>query len=284
MKPADLIRLLALAAIWGASFIFMRIVAPALGALWTAEGRMAIGGIALAAWFALTGYDAQWRAHLRFYSVVGLTNSAIPFSCYGFAAMHLPASLMAVLNATSPMFGLALGALFAGERVTARKVGGLLLGAAGVVVIARPDAIGPDPLFAWAVAACLAASFSYGVTGVLVKRFGAAVPSRGLAVGSQISAAIGLLPLLPFALPAQAPSAIVLANLLALGIVASGVAFILYFRLMADIGATRALTVTFLIPLFAFAWGFLFLGEGLSAGALAGAVLVLAGTALATRR
>jgi drug/metabolite transporter (DMT)-like permease len=283
VKPADYARLLALAAIWGASFIFMRVVAPSLGALWTAEGRMAIGGGALAAWFALTGYDPQWRRHLRFYIVIGIANSAIPFSCYGFAAMHLPASLMAVLNATSPMFGLALGAIFAAEPVTSRKVAGLLLGAAGVAVIARPDAAGPDSMFAWGVAACLGASFSYGVTGVLVKRFGAAVPSRGLAVGSQVCAAAALLPLLAFDLPAHAPSPLVVANLVALGIVASSIAFILYFRLMADIGATRALTVTFLIPVFAFAWGFLFLGEGLSAHALGGAALVLAGTALATR-
>jgi drug/metabolite transporter (DMT)-like permease len=283
MKHADYARLVALAAIWGASFIFMRVTAPAVGALWTAEGRMAIGGAALAAWFALTGFDPQWRAHLRFYVLVGIVNSAIPFSCYGFAALHLPASLMAVLNATSPMFGLALGALFAGERITLRKIAGLLLGAAGVAVIAQPGNVDADAAFGWAVAACLGASFSYGLTGVLVKRFGASVPPRGLAVGSQICAAVALLPLLPFAPPTSAPSSVVLANLAALGVVASGVAFILYFRLMSDIGATRALTVTFLIPLFAFAWGFLFLGESLSGSALAGAVLVLAGTVLVAR-
>jgi drug/metabolite transporter (DMT)-like permease len=283
MRPGDYARLLLLAALWGASFIFMRITAPVLGAAWTAEGRMLIGAAALAAWFAFTGFDPQWRAHARFYAMVGVVNSAIPFSLYAFAAIHLPASLMAILNATSPMFGLALGAVFSGERVTARKIAGLALGAGGVALIARPGGFGSDAMFGWAVAACLAASFAYGVTGVLVKRFGAGVPSRGMAVATQAWAAVALLPLLPLLPPPAAPSLATLANLLALGVLASGVAFILYFRLITDVGATRALTVTFLIPVFAFAWGLLFLGETLSGLEVGGSLLILAGTALVTR-
>lgn len=283
MRAADYARLLALAAIWGGSFLFMRVAAPALGPVWTAEGRMLIGAAALAAWFAFTGFDAQWRAHRGFYAAVGAVNSAVPFSLYAFAAIHLPASLMAILNATSPMFGLALGATFSGERVTPRKITGLLLGAAGVALIARPGSLDAGASFGWAVAACLAASFSYGVTGVLVKRWGAGVPSRGMAVATQGWAAAVLLPLLPFVAPAAAPSAAVLANLVALGVLASGVAFILYFRLITDVGATRALTVTFLVPVFAFAWGLLFLGETLSHAEIGGALLILAGTLLVTR-
>src|SRR3954462_3852812 len=147
MKLADYARLVLLAALWGASFIFMRVTAPVLGAAWTAEARMVIGAAALAAWFTFTGFDVQWRAHARFYAMVGVVNSAIPFSLYAFAAIHLPASLMAILNATSPMFGLALGAAFSGERITARKVAGLLLGACGVAVIARPGAFQTGALF-----------------------------------------------------------------------------------------------------------------------------------------
>jgi len=116
-----------------------------------------------------------------------------------------------------------------------------------------------------------------------VKRWGAGVPSRGMAVATQGWAAAVLLPLLPFVAPAAAPSAAVLANLVALGVLASGVAFILYFRLITDVGATRALTVTFLVPVFAFAWGLLFLGETLSHAEIGGALLILAGTLLVTR-
>lgn len=283
MRAADTARLVALAAIWGASFIFIRVTAPVLGPVWTTEGRVLIGGLALLGWLRLTGFDPQWRRHLRFYAAIGVVNSAVPFTLYGYAGLHLPASLMAILNATAPMFGLLLGAMFTGERVSAARIAGLALGAAGVALVARPADAGASPEYLWAVAACLCASFAYGVTGVLMKKYAAGVPSRGIAVGAQLCAAAALLPLLPFSAPAAAPGPLVIANLLGLAILASGVAFILYFRLMMDVGATRALTVTFLIPLFGMLWGALFLGETLAPAGLAGAALIVAGTALVTR-
>lgn len=282
MRPADTARLVALAAIWGASFIFIRVTAPVLGPAWMAEGRVLIGALVLLAWFRFTGFDPGWRRHLRFYIAIGILNSAIPFTLYGFAGMHMSASVMSILNATSPMFGLLLGAAFAGEPITARKVAGIVIGAIGVALVAQPAEDAAGPMFMWAVAACLCASFSYGMTGVLIKRWGSAVPSRGIAVGAQVIAAVVLLPLLPFMPPVAAPSAVVLANLLGLGILASGIALLLYFRLMADIGATRALTVTFLVPVFGLLWGMLLLGESLTPAGIAGAVLVLAGTLLVT--
>ena len=279
MRAADLARLAVLAAVWGGSFIFIRVTAPALGPFWMAEGRVLLGGLALLAWFAITRFDPQWRLHWRFYALVGVVNSAIPFTLYGYAALELTASTMAFLNATSPMFGLLLGAASGAERITPRKVAGLVIGAAGVAFVARPDSGGT----LLAVAASLCASFAYGLTGILLKRYGSGVPSRGVAVGSQLAAAAVLLPFLAFTVPQEAPGAIVLANLAGLGVVASGVAFILYFRLMADVGATRALTVTFLVPLFAFLWGAAFLGEALTPGIAIGGILILAGTLLVTR-
>ena len=284
MSVADAARLAALAAIWGCSFIFIRVAAPAVGAVWMAEARVLIGGLALAAWFGLIGFDAGWRVHWRFYAVIGIVNSAIPFTLYGFAGIHLPASTMAFLNATSPMFGLLIGAASGTERVTARKVAGLVAGSAGVALVARPEAGGAaGAFFGIAVGACLLASFSYGLTGLLVRRWGAGVPSRGVAVGSQLTAAAMLLPFVPFTAPAAAPSLLVAANLLALGLLASGFALMLYFRLIVDIGATRALTVTYLVPLFAFLWAAVFLGESLTPAIAAGGVLILAGTVLVTR-
>jgi drug/metabolite transporter (DMT)-like permease len=282
VRSADTARLVALAAIWGASFIFIRVTAPVLGPAWMAEGRVLIGALVLLAWFRFTGFDPEWRRHLRFYIAIGVLNSAIPFTLYGFAGMHMSASVMSILNATSPMFGLLLGAAFAGERITARKIAGIVIGAIGVALVARPADGEVSPMFMWAVAACLSASFAYGAAGVLVKKLGAGVPSRGIAVGAQLVAAVVLLPLLPFMPPVAAPSAVVLANLLGLGILASGIALLLYFRLMADIGATRALTVTFLVPVFGLLWGMLLLGESLTSAGIAGAVLVLAGTLLVT--
>ncbi len=284
MTAADAARLAILAAIWGGSFIFMRVAAPAIGAVWTAEGRVLIGGLAVLCWLKLTGFDGQWRRHWRLYAIIGLVNSAIPFTLFAFASIHLPASTMAFLNATAPMFGLLIGAAFGAERVAARKVAGLVLGSVGVALVARPEAgASAGAMFGVTVAACLFASFAYGLAGLLIKRWGAGAPSRGIAVGSQLAAAVALLPLMPISAPATLPSLLVAANLLALGLLASGLALMLYFRLVVDVGATRALTVTYLVPLFAFLWAAVFLGETLTAAIAAGGVLILAGTILVTR-
>ena len=283
VKAADYARLALLAALWGAAFVFLRVAAPVLGPIWTAEFRVLIGGLVLLAWFRLTGFDAALRPHARFYLLIGTVNIAIPFALYSYAAMHAPASLLSIVNSTAPIFGLAWSAAFRDERVTGRKAAGLALGIAGVALIARPVTGEQDPQLGWALAAALAACCAYGIVGVLMKRFSSGATPRGMAAGNQLAAALVLLPLLPVAPPLAAPTPLVIANLLALAVIASGVAFLLYFRLIADVGATRALTVTYLIPLFGVLWGWLFLGETVPAAALAGGALILAGTALVTR-
>ncbi|HEV8096476.1 MAG TPA: DMT family transporter [Burkholderiales bacterium] len=284
MNGADYARLVLLAALWGGAFVFLRVAAPVLGPAWTAECRVLLGGLALLAWFRLTGFQPELRRHARSYLLIGAVNIAAPFALYSYAAMHAPASLLSLVNATAPIFGLAWSALFRDERVTLRKAAGLALGIAGVALIVRPpDGVAAAPQLGWALAAALAACCCYGVTGVLMKRFSSGASPRGMAAGNQLAAALVLLPLLPFLPPLGAPTPVVIANVLALALLASGVAFLLYFRLIADVGATRALTVTYLIPLFGVLWGWIFLGETLPAAALAGGALILAGTALVTR-
>jgi drug/metabolite transporter (DMT)-like permease len=282
VNGADYARLVLLAALWGGAFVFLRVAAPVLGPAWTAECRVLLGGLALLAWLRLTGFDPGLRRHARFYLLIGTVSIAAPFALYSYAAMHAPASLLSIVNATAPIFGLAWSALFRDERVTLRKAAGLALGIVGVALIVRP----PDGGVAAQVgplAAALAACCCYGVTGVLLKRFSSGASPRGMAAGNQLAAALVLLPLLPFFPPLAAPTPVVIANVLALALLASGVAFLLYFRLIADVGATRALTVTYLIPLFGVLWGWIFLGETLPATALAGGALILAGTVLVTR-
>ena len=282
MNGADYARLVLLAALWGGAFVFLRVAAPVLGPAWTAECRVLLGGLALLAWLRLAGFDSGLRRHARFYLLIGTVSIAAPFALYSYAAMHTPASLLSIVNATAPIFGLAWSALFRDERITLRKAAGLALGIVGVALIVRP----PDGGVAAQVgplAAALAACCCYGITGVLMKRFSSGASPRGMAAGNQLAAALVLLPLLPFFPPLAAPTPVVIANVLALALLASGVAFLLYFRLIADVGATRALTVTYLIPLFGVLWGWIFLGETLPATALAGGALILAGTVLVTR-
>ena len=280
MRRADTARLVLLAAIWGASFLFNRIVAPSLGPVLTAELRTLIAGIALAGYFAVSGFNPEWRRWGRQYVVVGILTSAVPFLLWAYAALSLTAGLMAVLNATSPMWGALWSAVLLRERVTPRGVAGLAIGIAGVALVTRPEASGTSHL---AIAAALAAAFCYGLAGAYMKRWASNVPARGMAVGTQLAAGVLLLPFIALSPPAAAPTPLVAASMLALGLVCGAIAYLLYFRLIADIGATGALTVTYLIPVFGVLWGALFLGETISASMLAGAALVILGTVFVLR-
>lgn len=242
---------------------------------------MLIAGIALALYFAFIGFDVGWRRWAWQYVIVGTLNSGLPFLLYAYAALHLTAGLMSVLNATSPMWGAVLSAALLGERLSLRRAAGLALGVAGVALVTRPDAEGG--LAAAAIAAALAAAFCYGLAGAYLRRWARDVPARGMAIGTQLAAGVLLLPFIALAPPPAAASALVVASALALGLVCGAVAYLLYFRLIADIGATGALTVTYLIPIFGVFWGALFLGETVSVSMLAGMAVVILGTVLVLR-
>jgi drug/metabolite transporter (DMT)-like permease len=283
MRPIDVIRLVTLAAIWGSAFIFMRMAAPVLGAVPTAAYRVALAGVVLFLYARTLRVDAQWRHNARHYLAIGVLNSGIPFALFSFAAMQVPASLSAVLNSTSPLFGALFAVFWLNEKLTLRKAAGLLLGVAGVVLVAQPRNFPHTGLFAWAVLACLIASMCYGLTGIYMRRVAPALPPVGVAAGSQLGAGVALLPFVPLFAPNAPVTAAVVWSVLALALLCSAIAYLLYFRLMADVGPTRALTVTFLVPVFGLLWGFVFLGERITALMAAGCTLVVAGTWLVAR-
>ena len=278
MRAADAARLVTLAAIWGASFLFIRIAAPVFGVIATADGRMLIAGLALAGYYLLTGFDAQWRRWWRYYLAIGVLNCVFPFLLYGYAALDITVGLLAVLNATSPMWGALLSAIALRERMSAGRIAGLLVGVAGVALVSGAEGSGR-----WlAVLAGLGAAFCYGLTGVAMRRWARDTTAKGMAAGSLLMGGLVLAPLLLVVPPAWPGMPVALA-MLALGLVCGSVAYILYFRLMADIGATGALTVTYLIPIFGVAWGAIFLGEAVTPAMLAGALVVILGTVLVLR-
>ena len=258
----------------------MRIVAPVLGPVFTADARMLIAGVALAVWFRITGFDPQWRRWGRRYAVAGMINTGVPFVLYAYSALYLTAGEMAVLNATSPMWGAVFSAVFLRERLSAKGMAGLLLGVVGVALMARP-AGGGAPLIAYAAA--LAAAGCYAFIGIYLKRWAPGAPAKGLAVGTQLGAGLIVLPFAAIAPPPMQPSVVVLGSLIALGLVCGAVGYLLYFRLIIDVGATAALTVTYLTPLFAMLWGALVLSEAFTAPMLGGAALVIIGTVLVLR-
>jgi drug/metabolite transporter (DMT)-like permease len=281
---ADALRLAALAAIWAAGFVFIRVAAPVIGPLWTTEARVLIGAGSLLAWFLATGVKLDWRRHLGFYALLGVIGTALPFALFGYAALSLGGSTMAILNTTAPMFTLLIGAALGWERMGVARFVGVVLGAAGVWLVTLRFDDGGAPLPVLAVLACLCASLGYAVTSLLVRRWRRGASSAGMAIGAQVFAAAGLAPFLPLWPPAGPPSALVLANVAALGVLCSGVAYVLYFRLVTDIGATSTQTVSLLIPAFGMMWGMIFLGETIGLTGLAGAACIVLGTVLITRR
>lgn len=278
MRSTDFFRLLILAAIWGASFLFMRIVAPALGPLWTAETRVAIAGVAMLLFMSATRRVMHFHAHWKQYLVVGILNSALPFALFSYAALTLPAGYSAILNATSPLWGALIGAVVLGEKLTARKIAGLATGVIGVAFLVRLGPAQFTPQLLLAALACAGAALCYGIAGAYTKKKSAGIQPQSMATGSQLGAALMLLPFLPLA-PVRGevtPFVLLIAALLAL--LCSAIAYFIYFRLIADLGPTKALTVTFLIPLFALIWGAVFLHEAISANTLIGCAMVVVAT------
>jgi drug/metabolite transporter (DMT)-like permease len=286
MKSSDWARLMLLAAIWGAAFLFMRIVAPVLGALPTAFLRVLIAALGLVVILAVLRQAWRFEGRARRVLLLGAINSGVPFAMYTYAAKSLPAGYSAILNACTPMMGVLIGAAFFGERVTAAKLSGVVLGLLGVAVLTGAGPVAPTPAVLLAAAACLIATACYGLAGFLTRRWAQGIDSKVVALGSQFGATLLLAPLFAASLlatpadPARWQSGPVWLALVALGLVCTALAYLLYFRLIKDIGPVKSLTVTFLIPPFGVLWGVLFLGEHLSwahagGGALIGAALWL---------
>ncbi|HEY1329132.1 MAG TPA: DMT family transporter [Casimicrobiaceae bacterium] len=283
IRPQDAARLVALALIWSASFVLIRVLSPAVGPFWVATSRLLIGGLAMAAWLALSREKVDVRAHWTAYVFIGVLNSGLPFVLWAFAALHLPASYLVILNAMTPLFGAAIAPFAVGERLNAPKVAGLASGVVGVVLVTRAVPLAGDARFAVALCAGLAAALCYALAAIWIKRKAAALQPIAIAAWSQLFAGALLLPL---AMPSRVAGPVdftVAVNLLLLGLVCSGIAYLLYYRLIRDIGPTRALTVTFLMPAFGMVWGALLLHESITAGMVAGAALIVAGTAAVLR-
>lgn len=286
MKGRDRLELIVLAALWGGSFLFMRLAAPAFGASPLAAVRVAVASAVLLPLLLLTQPKAlaACRGRWAALAVVGLLNSALPFVCYSFAAQSISGGLAAIFNATTPLWGALVAWLWFRERMDAQRMLGLALGFAGVLGLAWDKAsfkAGAQDT-GLAVLACLAATLMYGVAANATRRWLTGVPALALATGSQMLATIALAVPATLAWPAQPASATAWGAALALGVLSTAVAYVMYFRLIAQVGPANATTVTYLVPLFAMLWGGLVLHEAVTPSMLAGGVVILLGTSLAT--
>ncbi|HEY1028275.1 MAG TPA: DMT family transporter [Pseudomonas sp.] len=281
MRIADLLRLLLLAAIWGASFLFMRIAAPELGSMPTAFFRASIGALGLLALLLVLRIDWDLRGKFRICLLLGVINAGLPSAMYCLAALILPAGYSAIFNATTPLMGVLIGALFFQEGITPSKAIGVALGLFGVAVLTRTGPIAFDLPLLLGAGACLVATTCYGFAGFLTRRWigqQGGLDNRLTAFASLVGASLFLLPLFAGSLALQPPASWggveVWLSLTGLGLVCTAFAYVLYFRLLADVGPIKASTTTFLIPPFGVLWGALLLGEPLSWDYLPGSVLI----------
>jgi drug/metabolite transporter (DMT)-like permease len=286
MSFASIVDFVALGAIWGSSFLFMRLAVVEFGALPTAAVRVGIAAAFLVPLMLWKGHARAFRQHWRAVCLVGIVNSAIPFVLFSFALLAITTGLSAILNATVPLFGALVAWLWLKDRPAGTRVLGLAIGFLGVALLAwdgasfEPNASGIAP--AWAVLACLGATVCYAIAASATKRFLGGLPPLVTATGSQLGAAAGLLLPALWAWPAELPGARAWLAIAVLGLLCTGIAYVLYFRLIEQAGPARALAVTFLVPVFAIVYGLLFLGEQVTPWMLACGAVVVCGTALST--
>ncbi len=288
MTRRDTIDLLMLAALWGASFLFMRLGAAEFGPVALVFLRVAGAVLLLVPLLLWRAEAGAMRRHWRAIAAVGLVNSALPFLLFAAAALVLSTALMSVFNATASIWGALVAWLWLGDKLGRSRWLGLAIGVAGVVGLSWGKADfkpGDHGISAAAgVAACLLAAVLYGVAANLSRRHLAGVPPLAVAAGSQLAAAVALAVPAWWWWPEVTPGPAAWGAAAALSLACTGLAYVLYFRLIANAGAANAMSVTFLIPAFALLWGWLLLGEQPTATMLAGCAVILLGTALATGR
>ena len=282
MKTTDVAELFGLAALWGASFLLMRMGAGDFGPFALSAVRVTCATLLLLPILRARGQMAALRRHWRPIFVVGLTNSAIPFLCFSYAALSITGGMSAIFNSASPLFAAVIARLWLRDTLTPARMLGVVIGFAGVVYLAWESANFKAGGTGWAIGACLVATICYGWSPNYTKRRLTGVPPLAIAAGSQLGAAIALaLPALIW-WPEHALSITSWATVAVLAFACTGLAYILYFRLIAHVGPANAVAVTFLIPAFAVAWGWVFLAEVITLHMATGCVVILLGTALAT--
>lgn len=286
MKPRDLTSLLLLGALWGGSFLFMRMAADPFGAVAMGGMRAIVAGLCFVPMMASHTLLAEWRAHWRPIAITGIANSALPFLLFAWAARHLPAGLSSIFDAITPLLVAASGWLWLNEKLDAWRTLGLVVGLIGVLWLVGGNIGGAtvDRSSLWAMAACVGATVCYAFAVHYSRRRLHNVSPMTSTAGSQIVAAILLAPTTFWAWPAQNPPMSAWLAIGALGVACTGFAMLLFFRLLARTGTARTMTVLYLIPVFGVLWGWLFLREAITANMIIACVVILLGVALTTGR
>ena len=282
MRATELSALVLLGAIWGSSFLFIKVAVPALGPFVLMELRVGLAAIALTPFALVVAFLPALRSRWRQFLILGTLNAAIPFTLIATAEITLTSSLAAILNSTTPLFAAVVSAAWIGETLTVGKIIGLVTGIVGVATLVGLDPVPLNGIALASVGIMLVAALAYALGGVYAKRTFVGVPSLSMASGQQTAAAIALLPFAAGTLPGEPPSLAVVLSVLGLALLCTAVAYLLYFYLIANVGPTKTLTVTFLVPVFGLLFGVFLLNEPFGLGTFVGSVIILVSVALVT--
>lgn len=274
-------QLVGLSALWGASFLFLRIASPLLGPTVMATSRVLLATVTLAALMMLLREPWPWR-HWRELSLLALLALSAPFLLYAWAALRLPAGYSALLNTTVVLFGTLASAWHGQDTLSGRKLIGCVIGFVGVALILQLGPVPLDESTLLAALACITAAACYGVSTPLMKKATERMQPLAIATGISAAAFVMLLPAGLWGLPNARFTPTAMGALLVMGVVTSGLAYWLNLRIIRHVSPVAATSPAFLIPVFGVTWGHLFLGETLSSGIFAGGALVLLATALVT--
>lgn len=282
MTLRDLGWLVLLGAIWGSSYVFLRVAAPVLGVFVLIDLRVWIAGSALLLYALALRRQPALRGHWCALFALGAINAAMPFTLIANSTVFLNASLAAIINATTPLFTALVAAFWLKEPLGWRKAAGLALGLLGVAVLVGWSPLGLDRWVLLGVAGSLGGALCYGIGGVYSRRRFRGFSPLDLSIGQQLAAGLLLLPLAVGTAHSQPLSWVVILSVLALALLCTAIAYLIYFDLIARVGPTNTLSVTFLVPIFATVWGLLFLGEPLRVSMVVGLVIIFAGVLLVT--
>lgn len=284
MKLSQLMLLLLVSAIWGASHSLIRITVPEWGSVMTAFLRVSIAALTLFFILKSMKKEMNFKANFKEFLVVACLNAAFPIFLFSYAAQTLPASYLVILNATTPLFNAVFSSVFLSDRFTLKKACGIMLGVAGIILLEERGTIPHLDSKSWFAMGCvLLASASYGLVAVYLKRLPKKIDPIILTTGSNL---VGSFLFLPFAFQENwhwswGPA---LPAILVLGVFGSGIAFVIYYRLLNEIGAFQASMTTFIMPVFGLFWGWLFLNETANLPMMIGVGLIISATALLMQR
>ncbi|MFK7863063.1 MAG: DMT family transporter [Pseudohongiellaceae bacterium] len=282
-RYSDYAELVFLSAIWGSSFLFLRIAAPVLGPVFLIEMRVVSALIVLLPICFAMGKHVEVIQNWRSILLVSVTNMTIPFCLLAFASLSIGAGFASVLNSTVPFFAAIIGYVFWSQRMTRLAVVGLFVGFFGVIVLViDPNSDSPLQDNGLAIFAGITAAFFYGTAVNLTVHKLKGVSGISITVGSLFFSSLCLLPFAIQFIPSQTPAAPIWFSVIALGVLCTGIAFLMFYRLIGRIGSHNAISSTFMTPLFSIIWGALFLGEAITLQRIIGCLLILFGVALTT--